>query len=275
MRQPKLFEGLQKGDLVNCVEHTFTVDQFTSKMGNDRDVAVLRFRVKDKFPAIDMMEFIEKGYPFVLDADISSGEEKDGNYSVFVELERTKQLPQQIKNILNKKTNSGESADTIPVKEEPVEKNTEESDQVAQQAQPSFQTFSKFDFVPGEKIASNAQKVKEAKIEALNMVSESGLYSVPGLGKILKKGSMLASPVFRGLSSDFQFFRDFVNSIADHGIRTAEELQGFARPDSAESILSYYRATATKFSGAYLEHYYAANGLTKPAGLMPSCSNCF
>jgi hypothetical protein len=69
-------------------------------MGNDRDVAVLRFRVKDKFPAIDMMEFIEKGYPFVLDADISSGEEKDGNYSVFVELERTKQLPHQIKNII-------------------------------------------------------------------------------------------------------------------------------------------------------------------------------
>ena len=119
-----------------------------------------------------------------------------------------------------------------------------------------------YDFVPGEKIANNAQKVKEAKIEALNMVSESGLYSVPGLGKVLKKGSMLASPVFRGLSSDFQFFRDFVNNIADHGIRTTEELLGFARPDSAESILSYYRATATKFSGAYLEHYYAANGLT-------------
>lgn len=100
MPQSKLFEGLRKGDLINCVEHVFTIDQFTSKMGNDKDVAVLRFRVKDKFPAIDMMEFIEKGYPFVLDSDISSGEEKDGKYSVFVELERTKQLPQQIKSII-------------------------------------------------------------------------------------------------------------------------------------------------------------------------------
>lgn len=100
MPQSKLFEGLRKGDLINCVEHVFTVDQFTSKMGNDRDVAVLRFRVKDKFPAIDMMEFIEKGYPFVLDSDISSGEEKDGRYSVFVELERSKQLPNQIKSII-------------------------------------------------------------------------------------------------------------------------------------------------------------------------------
>lgn len=119
-----------------------------------------------------------------------------------------------------------------------------------------------YDFVPGERIAGNAQKVKEAKVEAMNMVAESGLYSVPGLGKVLKKGSMLVNPVFRGLSSDFQFYRDFVNNIADHGIRTAEEIQGFARPDSAEAISSYYRAAATKFSGAYLEHYYAANGLT-------------
>ena len=100
MSHNRLFEGLQKGDLINCVENSFTVDQFTSKMGNDRDVTVLRFRVKDKFPAIDMMEFIEKGYPFVLDADISSGEERDGHYSVFVEIERSKKLPGQIKNII-------------------------------------------------------------------------------------------------------------------------------------------------------------------------------
>ena len=101
MRHNNLFEGLRQGDLKNCVESVFTVDQFTSKMGLDRDVAVLRFRVNDKFPAIDMMEFIEKGYPFVLDSDISSGEERDGKYSVFVELERSKKLPLQIKNILD------------------------------------------------------------------------------------------------------------------------------------------------------------------------------
>jgi len=102
MRQSnKLFEGLHNGDLKNCVESTFTVDQYSSKMGNDRDVAVLRFRVAEKFPATDMMEFIEKGYPFVLDADISSGEEKDGKYSVFVEMERTKQFPGQINALLS------------------------------------------------------------------------------------------------------------------------------------------------------------------------------
>ena len=37
-------------------------------------------------PAIDMMEFIEKGYPFILDADISAGEENDGQYKCLLKL---------------------------------------------------------------------------------------------------------------------------------------------------------------------------------------------
>jgi hypothetical protein len=58
-------------------------------MGNDEEIIVVAFKAKDKYPAIDLMEFIEKGYPFVLDADMSSGEEQDGDYRVFVEIERT------------------------------------------------------------------------------------------------------------------------------------------------------------------------------------------
>lgn len=99
--QPKLFEGLRRGDLVNCVDNLFTIDQFKSKMGEDRDVIVLRFKVNDKNPAIDIMEFIEKGYAFVLDSDISSGEEKDGKYSVFVELQRSENAATQIKEVLS------------------------------------------------------------------------------------------------------------------------------------------------------------------------------
>ena len=69
-------------------------------MGEDKDVVVIGFRVNDKFPATDLMEFIEKGYPFVLDADMSSGEEKDGHYQVFVEMERNKHVPKQIRELL-------------------------------------------------------------------------------------------------------------------------------------------------------------------------------
>jgi hypothetical protein len=97
----RLFEGLRSRDLRGFVETTFSIDQFTSKMGEDSDVAVVSFRVNDKLPAIDLMEFIEKGYSFVLDADMSSGEERDGKYHVFVEIERSKKLPEQIKDLLN------------------------------------------------------------------------------------------------------------------------------------------------------------------------------
>jgi hypothetical protein len=96
-----LMEGLRPKDLKNYVAETFTIDKFSSKMGEDSDIVVLGFTVKEKHPAVDLMEFIEKGYPFVLDADMSSGEETNGQYHVFVELERTTKLPSQLKALLN------------------------------------------------------------------------------------------------------------------------------------------------------------------------------
>ena len=96
-----LNEGLRSSDLEHLVSDTFMIDTYKSKMGEDRDVAVLSFRVKDRLPALDLMEFIERGYGYVLDADISSGEESDGKYSVFVELERNKRLPEHIEEIVS------------------------------------------------------------------------------------------------------------------------------------------------------------------------------
>jgi hypothetical protein len=94
-----LNEGLRPLDLAEMVYPTFEVDVHRSKMGEDRDVCVLSFQVKDRAPAKDMMEFIEKGYHFVLDSDISSGENDKGEYSVFVELNRSPALAEQIKEI--------------------------------------------------------------------------------------------------------------------------------------------------------------------------------
>jgi hypothetical protein len=101
MYQRRLFEGLRAKDLRGFVESTFTIDQYTSKMGEDRDVLVIGFKVNDKAPALDLMEFIEKGYRFVLDADMSSGEERDGHYQVFVEMERDRHAPINLKDLIN------------------------------------------------------------------------------------------------------------------------------------------------------------------------------
>jgi len=95
-----LSEGMKPGDLDTFVSEIFTIDKFKSKMGEDEDISVIAFRVKDKNVAIDLMEFIEKGYEFVLDADMSSGEEYDGQYQVFVELKRTNKLFEEINKLL-------------------------------------------------------------------------------------------------------------------------------------------------------------------------------
>jgi len=97
----KLVESLQAGDLKNFVNEVFTVDQYKSKMGNDSDIVVLGFRVKEKHPAMDLVEFIEKGYSYVLDADMSAGEEHDGQYQVFVEMERNPALKRNLRNLLD------------------------------------------------------------------------------------------------------------------------------------------------------------------------------
>lgn len=99
--RPQLKEGLNRHDLKGYVSEYFTIDRYKSKMGEDADIVVLGFRVNEKYPAIDLMEFIEKGYNFILDSDMSAGEEMDGHYQVFVEMERTPKLPEQLRVILN------------------------------------------------------------------------------------------------------------------------------------------------------------------------------
>jgi hypothetical protein len=94
-------EGLRPNDLVDMVFDNFEVDSFKSKMGEDRDVCVVSFKARERGPAKDMMEFIEKGYGFVLDADVSAGEDKDGMYHIFVELKRTPAVYEHIQELLD------------------------------------------------------------------------------------------------------------------------------------------------------------------------------
>jgi hypothetical protein len=100
MHNQQLNEGLRSLDLKDLVKDTFEIDTYRSKMGEDKDVCVLSFHVLNREPARDLMEFIEKGFNFVLDADVSSGENKKGEYTVFVELNRSPKLPLEILEIM-------------------------------------------------------------------------------------------------------------------------------------------------------------------------------
>jgi hypothetical protein len=96
-----LRENLEAGDLKRLVHNELHIDEYKSKMGTDEDVCVISFKVSGKEPSTDLVSFIEKGYDFVLDADVSSGEKEGGDYLVFVELERTDKLPEQIVEIMD------------------------------------------------------------------------------------------------------------------------------------------------------------------------------
>jgi hypothetical protein len=89
-------EGLKNKDLKDLVYPVFEIDSYKSKMGDDQDVVVLAFEISGHQAAIDLSEFIEKSYDFVLDADVSSGENQRGNYKVFVEIERNRKSPTQV-----------------------------------------------------------------------------------------------------------------------------------------------------------------------------------
>jgi hypothetical protein len=91
-----LFEGLEQGDLKRLVHTEMHIDEFKSKLGRDEDVCVVSFKVNGKEPAQDLMNFIEKGYDWVIDADVSSGEMDDGDYIVFIECERDEAIPRNI-----------------------------------------------------------------------------------------------------------------------------------------------------------------------------------
>lgn len=93
--------GLRAGDLRDLVYHIFEIDSFASKMGDDKDIITLSFSVKTKESAEDLENFLETGYNYILDADSTPGEQSDGTYKVFVEIERNKEAHQNILEIID------------------------------------------------------------------------------------------------------------------------------------------------------------------------------
>ena len=87
-KSKKLFEGLSKGDLEELVNPTLSIDRYRSKMGEDDQIVVLAFKVQDAKSGKDLVEFIETGYEWVLDANMSPATDEKGKVTVFVEFAR-------------------------------------------------------------------------------------------------------------------------------------------------------------------------------------------
>lgn len=91
----QLNEGLEYHDMMGLVKPTVHIDEFESRMGDDADVIVVSFYLRNSQAADDLVVWLEKGYDFILDADRSPGEIKPNRYLVYAEFRRS---PEFVKN---------------------------------------------------------------------------------------------------------------------------------------------------------------------------------
>ena len=93
--------SLEYKDLEGMMKPTIHVDEFSAKMGEDQDVVVVSFFIRDNNAAKDLMSWFEKGYDFVIDSDKSPGEIKPGRFLVYVELRRRSTTGERIQELLD------------------------------------------------------------------------------------------------------------------------------------------------------------------------------
>jgi hypothetical protein len=97
---PQLHEDLRSGDLEDLVKPVIHIDTYKATMGKDEDVATVSFEVIGKDAANDLVNFIENGYDFIMDAKASEGEGKNHTFTVFIEIERGRKLANHIEDMI-------------------------------------------------------------------------------------------------------------------------------------------------------------------------------
>lgn len=80
---------------------TIHIDEFSSKMGDDDEILVASFFVRDRQAAKDIVNWLEKGYDAVIDADMSPGEIKPNRYLVYAEMKRRSNAADKLEEILS------------------------------------------------------------------------------------------------------------------------------------------------------------------------------
>ena len=88
-------------DMDGQIFDKITVDEYAAKMGKDKDIVTITFKVNSELAANDLVTWFERGYDFVLDASVSDGEIEPGTYLVFVEMERRSRVPERILRLLS------------------------------------------------------------------------------------------------------------------------------------------------------------------------------
>jgi hypothetical protein len=96
-----LNESLDYHDLEGQMLPVVSVDEYAAHMGNDSEIVTLAFTIKSEAAGNDLVDWFERGYDWVLDAQVSEGEVKPGQYLVFVEMNRRTSVPKRIIELLD------------------------------------------------------------------------------------------------------------------------------------------------------------------------------
>ena len=88
-------------DMKDQIESSITVDEYSAKMGKDKDIVTITFVTHNKLAAEDLVTWFERGYEWVLDASVSDGEIEPGKWLVFVEMDRRSKVPNRIITLLS------------------------------------------------------------------------------------------------------------------------------------------------------------------------------
>lgn len=117
-----LVEGFNYHDLVDQIFPKISVDEYSAKMGSDDDIVTIAFTVKGKAVGEDLSDWFERGYIWVLDAQVSEGEISTGKYLVFVEIDRRTAVPERIVQLIE----DLETLTDLPLSEWTIEIEDEE-----------------------------------------------------------------------------------------------------------------------------------------------------
>ena len=92
---------MKHGELIDLVIPKVSLDEFSPKTGENKDVIVLGFYVDVLEPAKDLSNFIETGAYETLDVEASPASNDEGHYMVFVEMKRNEEVFEKLNKIIH------------------------------------------------------------------------------------------------------------------------------------------------------------------------------
>jgi len=96
----KLTESLKPGDLEDLVQPVIEIDTFESKIDGETALVIAIF-VDDEEPANDLSRFVEKSALDFIDTEVSTAPDEDGNYAIFIEVERNNKVPELVVQVID------------------------------------------------------------------------------------------------------------------------------------------------------------------------------